>query len=63
MNGVSPFTLNDLIIINRLFKIDLTDLIPTTLPQRQRVKIKKSIQKIGSEKIKLSKDDFDLVTA
>ena len=63
MNGISPFTLNDLIIINRLFKIDLTDLIPTTLPQRQRIKIKKSIQKIGSEKIKLSKDDFDLVTA
>ncbi len=63
MNGISPFTLNDLIIINRIFKIDLTDLVPTTLPQKQRIKIKKSIKKIGSEKIKLSKDDFDLVLA
>ena len=34
MNGLSPFTLNDLIIINRLFKIDLSDLIPTTIPQK-----------------------------
>jgi antitoxin component HigA of HigAB toxin-antitoxin module len=62
MNGVSPFTLNDLIVINRLFKIDLTNLIPTTLAQNQRIKIKNSIKKIGAEKIKLSKEDFDLVT-
>ncbi|MGB0789696.1 MAG: transcriptional regulator [Marinirhabdus sp.] len=61
MNGVSPFTLNDLIVINRLLKIDLTNLVPTTLPQKQRVKIKKSIKKIGAQKIKLSKEDFDLV--
>ena len=63
MNGISPFTLNDLIVINRLLKIDLTDLIPTTIPQKQRVKIKKSIQIIGTNKIKLSADDFDLVMA
>ena len=62
MNGISPFTLNDLIIINRLFKIDLADLIPTTISQNQRAKIKKSIQKIGTNKIKLSTEDFDLIS-
>lgn len=61
MNGISPFTLNDLIVINRLFKIDLTHLVSTTIPSKQRTWIKKSIKKIGAEKIKLSKEDFDLV--
>ena len=63
MNGISPFTLNDLIVINRLLKIDLTDLVPTTISQKRRIQIKKSIQVIGTEKIKLSSDDFDLVLA
>ena len=63
MNGVSPFTLNDLIVINRLLKIDLTDLVPTTLSHIQRVAISRSIEKIGSEKLKLSMDDFDLAFA
>ena len=62
MNGISPFTLNDLIILNRLFKIDLADLIPTTISHNQRARIKKSIQKIGTNKIKLSTEDFDLVS-
>ncbi|MFN0729893.1 PDDEXK family nuclease [Polaribacter gochangensis] len=60
MNGISPFTLNDLIVINRLLKIDLTDLVPTTISQKRRSQIKKSIQVIGTKKIKLSSEDFDL---
>jgi hypothetical protein len=63
INGLSPFTLNDLIVINRLLKISLSDLVPTTITQTQRVKIKKSIQDIGTSKIKLSADDLDLVSA
>lgn len=62
MNGFSPFTLNDLIIINRLFKIDLVDLVPTTISQNQRAMIKKSIQEIGTNKIKLSAEDFNLTS-
>ena len=49
MNGVSPFSLRDLIVINRLLKIDLTDLVPTFLPQSDRVKIRISIQKLQDE--------------
>ena len=61
MHGISPFTLKDLIIINRLFKIGLVDLIPTTISQTQRAKIKKSIHELGTNNIKLSTEDFDLV--
>jgi len=60
MNGVSPFSLKDLIVINRLLKIDLTDLVPTFLPQSDRVKIRTSIQKLDNPKLKLSKNDFAL---
>jgi len=63
MNGISPFTLNDLIVINRLLKVDLSYLIPTTISQKQRVKIRKSIQTIGTTRIKLSAEDFDLLEA
>ncbi|MGJ8734910.1 MAG: helix-turn-helix domain-containing protein [Cellulophaga sp.] len=60
MNGVSPFSLKDLIVINRLLKIDLTDLVPTFLPQSDRVKIRTSIKKLDNPKLKLSKNDFEL---
>jgi len=61
MNGISPFSLRDIIVINRLLKIKLTDLIPTFLPQDERVKIKSSIKKIDNPNLKLSKKDFELV--
>ena len=61
MNGINPFSLRDLIIINRLLKIDLTDLVPTFLPQTERVKIRTSIEKLENPKLKLSKEDFALV--
>jgi transcriptional regulator with XRE-family HTH domain len=59
MNGVSPFSLKDLIIINRLLKIDLTHLIPTFLAQADRKKIKSSLQKLDNPK--LSEEDIELV--
>ena len=58
INGVSPFSLKDLIVINRILKIDLTDLVPTFLPQSDRVKIRKTIKKLDNPKLKLSKDDL-----
>ncbi|HET7360620.1 MAG TPA: helix-turn-helix domain-containing protein [Salinimicrobium sp.] len=60
MNGLSPFSLKDLIVINRLLKIDLTNLVPTFLSQSDRAKIRTSIQKLDNPKLKLSKDDFAL---
>lgn len=60
VNGVSPFSLKDLIVINRLLKIDLTDLVPTFLPQSDRIKIRTTIKKLDNPKLKLSKDDLAL---
>jgi len=61
MNGVSPFSLKDLIIINQLLKIDLTDLVPTFLPFSDSLKIRTTIKKLDNPKLKLSKDDLALV--
>ena len=61
MNGICPFSLTDIIVINRLLKIDLTDLIPTFLPQSQQLKVKKSIETLGKPNLKLSKNDFAFV--
>jgi len=60
MNGVSPFSLKDLIVINRLLKIDLTDLVPTFLPQSDRIKIRTTIKKLDNPNLKLSTDDLEL---
>lgn len=59
MNGINPFSLKDLIIIHRLFKIKLENLIPTTIPQKERGRIKLSIQKINKPKLKLNKKDIE----
>lgn len=61
INGIYPFTLNDLVIINRLLQIKLENLIPTTLSVDQRKRIKDSLQALGNKKIRLSSADFDLV--
>lgn len=61
VNGVSPFSLKDLIVINRVLKIDLTDLVPTFLPQTERAKIRTTIKKLDNPKLKLGKDDLSIV--
>jgi len=60
INGVSPFVLKDLVVINWLLKIDLVDLIPTFLPQKERLKIKSSLQELNNPKLKFSSTDFEL---
>lgn len=59
MNGVCPFSMKDLVVIHRLLKIPLTDLVPTFLPQKERAKIKATIKKLDNPKLKLSRDDFE----
>lgn len=58
MNGITPFSIKDLIVINRLLKIDLTDLIPVFLSQNEQLRIKTSLEKLENTKLKLSKSDF-----
>ncbi|MFN2262387.1 MAG: helix-turn-helix domain-containing protein [Psychroflexus sp.] len=61
MNGVSAFSLKDLVIINRLLKIELTDLIPTFLSQSDMDYISKSVEKLKNPNLKLNNDEFVLV--
>jgi len=58
MNGVSQFTLKDLVIIHRILGINLNILIPTFLQSETRDKIRESIKKLNKPKLSLKKTDL-----
>ena len=58
MNGIKPFTLKDLIIINRLLKIEIAVLVPVFLSNEDQVKIKEAVIKLNKPKIRLTSDDL-----
>lgn len=60
INGLRPFSKEDLVVINRLFKIKLEDLIPTFIKQERASHIKKTLELLSNHKIRLTKKDFDL---
>jgi antitoxin component HigA of HigAB toxin-antitoxin module len=60
INGLRPFSKEDLVVINRLFKIRLEDLIPTFIKQERASHIKRTLSTISNNKIRLTKKDFDL---
>lgn len=53
MNGVVPFTLQDLVAIHWLLKIELSDLIPTFLSDKQRNRIQQNLAEIGNQDLQL----------
>lgn len=55
INGVSQFTLKDLIITHRILGINLSTLIPTSLQSDTRDKLTESIKKLDKPKLKLRK--------
>lgn len=63
INGLRPFSKEDVVIINRLFKIELSYLIPTFIKQEKAARIKKTLSGIPTNKIKLTENDFDLKMA
>ncbi len=56
MNGVSPFSLRDLIIIHQLFGIKLENLIPTIISLKDRARIKTSLSELNKPGLKLTKN-------
>lgn len=60
VNGLRPFSKEDIVVINRLLMISLDDLIPTFIKQDKALHIKKTLKSISTSKIKLNKQDFDL---
>jgi len=59
INGLRPFSKDDLVIINRLFKIKFDDLIPTFINQEKASHIKNTLASLSNNKIRLTKKDFD----
>lgn len=63
INGLRPFSKEDLVVINRLFKIKFEDLIPRFIKQERASHIKKTLETLSNNKIRLTKKDFDLQMA
>lgn len=58
INGVSQFSMKDLVIIHRVLRIDLVKLIPTYLQNDTRERVKQSISQINKPKLRLRKKDL-----
>lgn len=58
INGVSQFSMKDLVIIHRILRIDLSKLIPTYLQNETRERVKKSIAQLNKPKLRLRKKDL-----
>jgi plasmid maintenance system antidote protein VapI len=63
INGLRPFSKEDLVVINRLFKIKFEDLIPAFIQQEKAFHIKKTLESLSNSKIKLTREDIDLQIA
>ena len=61
MNGVRPFSRDDIIVIHRLFDLDLEDLIPPFLKTEVTNHIKLTLGELKNKKIKLKLKDLKTV--
>lgn len=58
INGVSQFSMKDLVIIHRIFRIGLKTLIPTYLQSETMNRVKNTISRLNKPKLKLQKNDL-----
>jgi len=61
INGFKSFSREDILIINRLLKIRLKDLIAPFIKQEKVAHIRKTLKTMNNSKIKLTKKDFDFM--
>jgi antitoxin component HigA of HigAB toxin-antitoxin module len=59
INGLRPFSKEDIIIVHRLLKIEFGDLIPPFIPQKRAAQIKNVLKKLPAGKAKLKKQDLE----
>jgi transcriptional regulator with XRE-family HTH domain len=59
VNGVSNFSMKDLVIIHRIFKISFDVLIPTFIEVETRDELKRNILRLNKPKLKLNKVDLN----
>lgn len=61
VNGISPFTTRDLIVIHLLLKIDFEDLIPTMLGIDERAQLAEIVSQVSNAKLKVNEQSLELV--
>jgi transcriptional regulator with XRE-family HTH domain len=59
VNGINPFTINDLVIINMVLNIDMDLLVPKIISVKERGRIRDVISKLDKEHVSLRSEDFD----
>ena len=59
LNGLRPFSREDLVIISRLFRIKFDDLIPAFIKQEKILHIRKTLESFSNHKIRLTINDFN----
>lgn len=60
INGVSRFSMKDLVIIHRVLRIELSKLIPTYLQNETRERIEQSISQLNKPKLRLRGKDLTM---
>ncbi|WP_316815505.1 helix-turn-helix transcriptional regulator [Pedobacter nyackensis] len=58
INGINPFTLNDLIVIHKLLNIGMEDLVPTTLNAQTIIKVQNVIAQLNNPKLQLNIEEL-----
>ena len=61
INGINPFSLKDLVIIHKLLNIKFENLIPTTIPEKEQIRIRTSMQKINTPHLKIKNNELKLI--
>jgi len=60
INGIRPFSKNDVVVIHRLFELDFKDLIPPFLRSEIKNHIKTTLRELKNKKVKLRIRDFEI---
>lgn len=60
INGLRPFSKDDLVVINKIFKINFDDLIPAFIDQKRVSHIQKTLDSLSNNKINLRGTGFEL---
>ncbi len=61
INGVRPFSRDDIVVIHRLFGIDFNDLIPPFLKKEVTNHIKMTLKEMKNKRIRLKMNDLEAV--
>lgn len=56
MNGLVPFTLQDLVVIHKVLQIDLVHLVPTILSLKQRIRLSTALVEMNHKNLHLDSE-------